>query len=94
MALKLTKKQLQYLQNNDFTLFPDGSVKKIKESNRDILIIDLHKMYKTSMCTKLEYLEIVEDYEKIGWTYYCVLPPYVYFYKKHTLWQKLKSFFN
>lgn len=94
MGLKLTQEQYLQLQNNNISGFPDGSVKIINESDRDILIIDLRKMYNTNMCTKLEFLEIIKDYEKLGWKYYCVLQPYVYFHRKYSFLKRMQIFFN
>ena len=94
MVLKLTEEQLNLLKHNNTELFPSGSVKIEKRKNKIILIVDFLKMYNTGTCSKEDFINVIEDYESIGWKYYGYIQRYIYFYKNISIIEKIKNIFK
>lgn len=92
--LRMTLQQLEEIKNNNFTNFPNGVVRLIKRNKCEFLVVDIFKLCNISGCTRAEFLDFVLQYEKVGWKFYTSFSPYVFFKKKHTLIEKIKSFFD
>ncbi len=82
MALKLTKDEIKNIKAENLELLPDGSIKIIKKFKKKYLIVNLKRLYNIHNCTQYDFLDIIEQYEKMGWHYMATLLPYIYFYKK------------
>lgn len=92
--LRMTSQQLEEIKANNFTNFPNGVVRLIKRNKCEFLVVDIFKLCNISGCTRAEFLDFVLQYEKIGWKFYTSFSSYVYFKKKRTLIEKIKSFFD
>lgn len=92
--LKMTQQQLEEIKTNNFTNFPNGVVRLIKGNKCEFLVVDIFKLCNISGYTRAEFLDFVLQYEKIGWKFYTSFSSYVYFKKKRTLIEKIKSFFD
>lgn len=95
---KLTEEQLDYIKNidscKDTSIFPNNNIKIEKRDKRRYLIVDLQKAYNFSNCSRLDFIDIVEQYEKLGWKYFAVCSPYLYLYKENNILTKICNIFK
>lgn len=80
--------------NKDFSkveIFPDNAVRTVDKHNRIYLIVNPRLVLKQNMFNTDNYLDLVEQYEKHGWTYHSIVSGNLYFYKKKGLWKRFKE---
>ena len=84
MLYKLTKEQVKSLKKNEIKedIFPQDSIKIYTKKRRKYLVVNLQRIYRRDIFTARDYIDLITDYEKAGWTYHSLILPYVYFYKK------------
>ena len=91
MSIILRSEQYKYLKKEKLEKFPNNSIKIIKENNKKYLILNINKFYKTNNTTNIDFLHILIEFKKLKWTFLGSLYPYIYFYKKETLFNKIKN---
>ena len=89
--ISLTKEQYNYLKHETIEKFPNNSIKIVKEKNIKYLVINLTKFYNTNNITNIDFLNILIEYKKLKWKFLGSLFPYIYFYKKENLFNRLKN---
>lgn len=82
--IKLTKEQLKQIKSGNVNneIFPDGSVKVKEYKKYKVLILDISKLY-YNIISQDDILNIIFEYENIGWNFMFQVKQYFYFKKKN-----------